>query len=323
MDFEPTEDQVALRDATRAFCEGRFPMAVVRAHEEDGGRLDRRWWRELGDTGVFSLRLPEADGGANLGVADAVLVFEELGRALVPGPVVATHLAAELVPGAASGERIVGLTDSRAEPQLVEHPDSIDTLLILGDEGIRQLDPSAVELAAVARPLDPLTPVALAPAGLPAAERVADRGSAARWQLLGAVLTGGYLIGMASRTVELATAYAQERQQFGRPIGSFQAVKHLIADMLVKAEVARAAVHAAAVTWDQPEVGDVGRAASAAKLLAGEAARFCAKTCIQVHGGMGFTWEVDAQRYWKRACVLETHFGGADEHAQLVAASIE
>ena len=323
MDFEPTADQVALRDATRAFCEGRFPMEAVRAHEEEGGRLDRGRWRELGDTGVFSLRLPAAAGGAGLTMADAVLVFEELGRALVPGPVIATHLAAELLPGAATGERVVGLVDDRAEPLLVEHPDSIDTLLVMGHDGIGQVDPAAVERVAVARPLDPLTPVALAPAGLPVGERVADRGSAARWRRLGAVLTGGYLIGMASRTVELATAYAQERQQFGRPIGSFQAVKHLIADMLVKAEVARAAVHAAAVTWDQPEVGDVARAASAAKLLAGEAARFCARTCIQVHGGMGFTWEVDAQRYWKRACVLETHFGGADEHAQLVAATID
>ena len=115
-------------------------------------------------------------------------------------------------------------------------------------------------------------------------------------------------------------AYAKHREQFGRTIGSFQAVKHLLADMFTKAEVARSGVHAAACALDGASSDDPDRAASAAKLLAGEAALFCGKTGIQVHGGMGFTWEVDAQRYWKRACVLDTHFGSGDEHALRIAA---
>jgi alkylation response protein AidB-like acyl-CoA dehydrogenase len=102
MDFELTDDQVALQEGVRAFLDGRFSLDDVRAIEA-AGHLDRDRWRELGDTGVFSLTLPEADGGLELGVSEAALVFEELGRALVPGPLVATFLAAPWIDGAATG----------------------------------------------------------------------------------------------------------------------------------------------------------------------------------------------------------------------------
>ncbi len=105
MDFELTDDQVSLQEAIRAFCDGRFPPDVVRNIEHAGARLDRDLWHELGDTGVFSLRVPEQDGGLGLGVSEAVLVFEELGRALVPGPLVATELAAEDLARSRRGSR--------------------------------------------------------------------------------------------------------------------------------------------------------------------------------------------------------------------------
>jgi alkylation response protein AidB-like acyl-CoA dehydrogenase len=111
--------------------------------------------------------------------------------------------------------------------------------------------------------------------------------------------------------------------QFDRPIGSFQAVKHLLADMLVRAEMARVAVHAAAVALDDPEIGGVDRALSGAKALAGEAAVLNAKTAVQVHGGMGFTWEVDVHLYLKRAWLLDTQFGSADHHADAVVTEVE
>src|SRR5450756_315583 len=112
-----------------------------------------------------------------------------------------------------------------------------------------------------------------------------------------------------------AHGYARERHQFARPIGSFQAVKHLLADMAVRAEVARAAVDAAACVVDDPAAGDAVRAVSGAKLIAGEAALHNAKGSLQVHGGMGFTWDVDVHLYLKRAWVLDTVFGTPDEHA--------
>ena len=117
------------------------------------------------------------------------------------------------------------------------------------------------------------------------------------------MLTAAALLGIAAKTTELAVAYASEREQFGKPIGSFQAVKHLCADMLTRAELARGAVYAAGVTLDGRGVDDPDRMVAAAKITAGDAAKANGKACIQVHGGMGFTWEVDAHLYLKRAIV--------------------
>jgi alkylation response protein AidB-like acyl-CoA dehydrogenase len=320
MDFDLSEDQQALADGIRKVCEGRFPIEVVRALEAGGG-VDRALWRELAEVGVFALRLPEADGGVGLGYADAVLVFEELGRAIVPGPLLACHLAAGVIDGVDSGEHIVGLVDRRDGIVLVEHFDALDELLIVDDQGVWGVDPATLDATAVARPVDPLTPVhrvGVLPQGRP----VGDADLAARWALDGAVLASGLLLGIAEATQDLATAYAKQRLQFGKPIGAFQAVKHLLADMLVRTEVARAAVYAGGVTLDDPVVGDPARAAATAKMIAGEAATGNAKTGVQVFGGMGFTWEVDVHLYLKRAWVLETVFGTAEMHAEALAALI-
>ena len=136
------------------------------------------------------------------------------------------------------------------------------------------------------------------------------------------MVTAAQLVGIAGACTDAAVAYAKERQQFDKPIGSFQAVKHICADMLVRAEVARAAVHAAAAALDDPSSGDANRAASAAKLLAGQAAIANAKSSMQVHGGMGFTWEVDVHLYLKRAWVLDKAFGGSGDHADAIARAL-
>jgi alkylation response protein AidB-like acyl-CoA dehydrogenase len=317
MDFTLSSDQEALQEAVRKLCEGRFPMERVRALADVGG-VDRDLWRELADTGVFSLRLDEEDGGAGLGMAESALVFEELGRALVPGPLVWTHLAAGLVPGAAEGDRVVGGLFRRVEPFVVEHLDSIDVLVAVDDDGLWEVDRARLSARPAAHPLDPLTPVHVA-GGLLRGDRRGVPGAAVRWREEGAVLTAAFLLGIAGAVTERSVAYAKERQQFDRPIGSFQAVKHILADMFVRAEVARSAVYAAAVTLDQPSLGPPARAVSGAKLLAGEAATLNAKAATQVHGGMGFTWEVDIHLFLKRAWVLDAAFGSGDAHADAVA----
>jgi alkylation response protein AidB-like acyl-CoA dehydrogenase len=316
MYFDPTDDQLALQEAVRAVCVGRYPVEVLHEMEAAGGGVDRARWTDLADLGIFSLR---EDGMA---MADAALVFEVLGAHLVPGPLVSTHLSAGLVDGAANGLVIVGVIEPAEPITVLEHVGSIDQAVVVRESGLELVAPGALEASApVERPLDANVPASVVRT-IGSGITIGDAAAAARWRRDGAVLTAAYLVGMARVTVDLATEYAKGREQFGRPIGSFQAVKHMIADMLVRAEVARAAVHAAAVTIDQPDVGDVDRAVAGAKLLAGEAALFCAKTCIQVHGGMGFTWEVDAQRYWKRACVLDLHYGGAEIHGEAVAATL-
>jgi hypothetical protein len=222
-----------------------------------------------------------------------------------------SHLAHGVVEGVVGGlER-----PAPGEPAIVEHRADLDALAVIDDRGVAlirqgQLDPGEP----LNWPLDPLTPMERV-GELPAGEPIGDAGLAADWRQRGALLTAAYEVGMAQECVERATGYALEREQFGRPIGSFQAVKHLLADLAVRAEVARAAVDAAACTLDDPETGDARRAVSGAKLLAGEAALGNAKGALQVYGGMGFTWEVDVHLYLKRAWVLNTVFGTPAAHA--------
>jgi alkylation response protein AidB-like acyl-CoA dehydrogenase len=317
VDLELNEDEAALQEGLRSFLEGRFPMDVVRA-SVDG--LDRGRWTELAETGVFSLRQPESAGGVGLSMVEGVLAFEELGRSLVPGPVLATHLAAGLVDGAGDGSTVVGIVERPATVLLVEHLDALDVLLAVDTSGIWQLDLDAVKAAAepVARPLDPLTPLHRV-AELPEGELLAPENVAWEWAHIGATLTAAALLGIAARTTEIAVAYAKEREQFDKPIGSFQAVKHLCADMLTRAELARGIVYAAGATGAGRGVDDLVRLVHAAKIAAGDAAKANGKACIQVHGGMGFTYEVDAHLYLKRAIVLDTTFGSVDDHALAVA----
>ncbi len=320
MDFQLTEDQEALQEGIRSFCEGRVPADRLPDLEAKGG-FDRGLWGELAEMGVFSLRRPEAEGGVGLGCADAVLVFAELGRRLVPGPLVWSHLAAGLLEGAAGGAVVVGGIDCTADsdgPLLLEHLAHLDALLVLRTDGAFRVDPRAVAAEPVAVPLDPLTPLHHA-AALPGGERVADAAAAARLRLEGATLAAAQLLGLAEGSQQLATAYAKQREQFGRPIGEFQAMKHLLADAFVRQELARAAVYAAGAILDDPSAGEPVRAVAAAKLTAGEAALRNSRTCIQVHGGMGYTWEVPAHLYLKRTWVLENGFGTGGEHAHRVA----
>ena len=283
MRLQLTEDQRALRAAMRDVL-GRWSDA---GRPGDAGfRLDRSLWRALGELGVFSLRLPEAAGGAGLGLPEAVLVFEEAGRALLPGPLVATHLAAGEVPGAADGDVVVAAADGR----IVEWLEEADVVRP-GAEG-----------AVAIKSVDPLTPLHRVPAPAPA-------------DPVAVLLTAAEQLGTATRACELAVQHARTREQFGQPIGGFQAVKHLCAQMLVRVEVARAAVYAAAVTEDRTDI-------AAARLLADEAAIRGGRDCLQVHGGMGFTWESEVHLLLKRAWVRAQRGGGGTESEELLAADL-
>jgi alkylation response protein AidB-like acyl-CoA dehydrogenase len=319
MNFSLNEDQLALQQGIRAFCEQEFPLDGLAALEREP--VTRARWQQLAEMGVFSLRLAEAQGGVGLGAAEAVLVFAELGRRLVPGPLVWTHLAAGLVEGAADGARIVGGVDDTHptnRPALVEHAGALDALLVLRRDGVWRADPSALAGRDVATSLDPLTPLR-ALSALPRGDRVGDAASAAQLLRDGALLSAAFQLGIAEVTLELAVEYAKKREQFERPIASFQAIKHMAADMYVRAESARAAVYAAGATCDDAAIGDPARAVSSARIVAGEAALKNARACIQIYGGMGFTWEMPPHYYLKRAMQLEHAFGTGDDHCEAVA----
>ena len=255
--------------------------------------------------------------GVGLGLAEAALVFEELGRRLVPGPLIATEWATTAgLTG--PGIDVVAVVERDGEPVLVDHVPALDRLLILDGDGVWSVAPGVLVATPVERPLDPLAPMYRVD-GLPQGERVGDASTASRLALEGAVLTAAYLVGSAQAVTDLAVRYSLQRRQFGRPVGSFQALKHLMADMHVRAAIAESAVLVAAVALDEGDGDDPVRAVHTAKLVATEAAMKNAKTAIQVHGGMGYTWEVDAHLHLKRAWSLDTVFGTAGEHADALA----
>ncbi|NEC88937.1 acyl-CoA dehydrogenase family protein [Streptomyces sp. SID12501] len=293
MRFQLSEDQRALQAGVRGLLAARFGRERLRAVMDatEVPELDRGLWRELGTAGFFSLRLPEAAGGVGLGLPEAVLAFEEAGRVLLPGPLIATHLAAGEVPGAATGETVVTVVDSAG---VVEWLGAAD--VVRGDAA------GAVPM----RSADPLTPL----------HRVAGPDPGDRTDvLLTSLLTAAEQLGTAARVCELAAQHARTREQFGRPIGAFQAVQQLCAGILVRVEVARAAVYAAAVTVDPADI-------AAARLLADEAAVRGARDCLQVHGGMGFTWESDVHLYLKRAWLRARRPGSVTECEEVLAAAL-
>ena len=317
MDFWLTDDQQALGDAVAAFAADRFPPEVTAVAEDTGPLVDRSRWAELAGLGVFSLL------GDGLGMRDAAVVFEQLGRGLVPGPLVPTFLAAGLVEGAADGTALVTLCEPQPGATLIEHADVAEACLLFAGGQLWSLPTAALDPRPIARSLDAGAPLFQVtdtpdPAALGGSVLAAGDEVTRLWQR-GVVLTAALALGVAGGAGDLATQYAKEREQFGRPIGGFQAVKHLCADMLVRTEVARAAVYAAACALDGASDDNPAVAGSVAKSVAGDAALANGKAGIQVHGGMGFTWEVHAQRYWKRAVTLDATFGTADTHALRVA----
>ena len=301
MNFLPTGEQLELQRGVRDLLDARLPLEKLPAGYDEGV------WAALVETGVFSLRTE-----LELGLADTVLVFEELGRACVPGPLVATSLMA----GRADGP--VTFVDAADSPLLVPHLGTSSSVLVLDGDEARLCSASSVTGTVREEPVDPLTPLHEV-VQLPSGDVVASGEDTARLRRDGALLTAAVQVGIASRLTDLAVEYAKQREQFGRTIGSFQAVKHICADMFVRTELARVAVHAAAVTCDDESVGDARRAVAGAKLLADEAASVNSRSCVQVHGGMGFTWEVPVHFFLKRAWLHATEFGTADDHAEALA----
>ncbi|MCU1387509.1 MAG: fadE27 [Ilumatobacteraceae bacterium] len=313
MDLTLDDGQIALQEELRRFLANGISPERRRAMTAEAGGVDRAFWLRLAEMGVFSLAVPEADGGVGLGLDDATIVFEELGRALVPGPLVATFLAAGFVEGAADGTVIVGAVERGPDDLVVEHLEALDRILWIGD-------PSTVTGAPVgrliARPLDPMTPVSHVRASDIAPGDPLDPVLHDRFRRDASLLGAAFQVGLAQTAVDLATDYAKSRQQFGRAIGSFQALKHVLADAAAATHIARAGVHAAAVAINEHDDADAERLApldvlaAGARIVASRAAHLAATTCIQVHGGMGYTWEVEAHLLLKRSMVLDQSIGG-------------
>ena len=318
MHFRFDDDQLAMRDAVRSFCDDRFDL--TRLAEREGLGADPATWASLAELGVLGMLAGEVEG---FGPVETSVVFEELGAHLAAGPVLWSALAAPLVDGVATGDvRATGVEAPAGDgPVVVDHGAESDVVLVLRADRLERLDLAVVPDVGPASPMDPLTPMVVLPA-LPAGEVVAEGGAVTELRRNGAVLAAAELVGGAQAVLDAAREYALEREQFGVPIGSFQAVKHLLADCYVRVEMARAATYAAAALAAGRGEGDADHAASTAKHLAGQAGVQNSRTAIQVLGGMGFTWEMLPHYVLKRSWVLERRFGTTSAHAARLAALV-
>ena len=313
MNFTFDEDQLALRDGVRALLEKECTPDDVRASwETETGRSQQRW-QAMADMGVLALVVPEQFGGMGLDETWLVLLLEEAGRAALPEPLGAVTVAVGLIVDAApepsreewlprivSGE-VTAVATLPSSPW-VDDAHVADLLLVADDgEQLHVVDPSEVDLVAAptldrSRRLYSVTPKVSARSCL------ADRAGGAITKAVdrSEVASAAYLLGTARKLVDLATAYALEREQFGAPIGSFQAVKHQLASALVKIEFARPAVYRAAWSIANDVEGRSEHARMAAT-LANQAAHLAARTSLQVHGAIGYTDEHDLHLWLRRA----------------------
>ncbi|MEV0371988.1 acyl-CoA dehydrogenase family protein [Streptomyces sp. NPDC050636] len=341
-----TQEQRDLAEAARGWAARAVPPEEVRKllDAEPGRRGRPVYWDQLAAQGLLGLHLPEADGGGGGELLDLAVVLEEMGRAALPGPYLPTALAAELlhrgggprslVAALAAGERIAAVALGTGSLTAVAGPDgyvldgTAPPVLDGGDADLivlaAQTDTGtgtiwlAVDAATlsvrVQDSADPTRPTAEVRAdGVPVpAERLLTLDSGLVRDVAG-VLFAAEGCGTAAWALHTAAEYAAVREQFGRPIGQFQAVKHLCADMLVRCEQACALVwDAARALGEPPEVR--GLVASLATATALDAAFTCAKDCIQILGGIGFTWEHDAHLHLRRATVARQLLGGGDSH---------
>ncbi len=331
MDFGFSEDQTLLQQTVRDFLDAECTSEFVRGLWDSETGRSPAFWAKLAEIGVPGLLIPEAHGGLGLDERDLVLALEETGRAALAEPVIETaavavptlialgaHGAGDLarawLPRIASGDAIVAVGHS--ESPLIADAHIADLLLLPDRDALHAVDPATTRL--VAHPSNDQSRRLFAVEWTPAAgTRVASGPTGLHLQAAmldrGALACAAQQIGVAQQLIDMGALYATQRRQFGVAIGSFQAVKHRLANARVQLEYARAVVYRAAnsVAIDAPTRSiDV----SMAKALAGEAACFAAGESLQVHGAIGYTYEQDLHVWMKRAWSLDLSFGTGAWH---------
>jgi alkylation response protein AidB-like acyl-CoA dehydrogenase len=317
------DDQLAFQEAVRDLLAKECPPEAVRAAwDAPPGQLDRTAWRHLAEMGVLTTLVPEDAGGLGLDERWLVLVLEETGRAGLPHPVVdtATVAAPLLADRVGDGQMIV--TDLGG-PNVPCARDA-DAFLLHRDGGLHLVEPGAVTLA-------PLQTVDHARRAARVDWRPGDGTlhtddpeEIALAYDRGAFGTAAQLVGLGQRMLDMTVAYVGERQQFGRPVGAFQAVKHHLADALKELAFARPAVQRAAhsLATGSTSATTRGRDVSMAKAMAADAACFVGRQALQCHGAIGYTVEADLHLYLKRTWALAAAWGDAAWHRDRVARAL-
>ncbi|MEU5877411.1 acyl-CoA dehydrogenase [Spirillospora sp. NPDC047279] len=346
-----TEEHEALAASVRGFAARHITPAVVRTAVEAADRGDEprrpEFWPALAAQGLLGLHLPEEHGGQGFGLLDQAVALEELGRSLAPGSYTPAVLAAaliaaggddkargDLLPGLADGSRTaaVALTGALAETGgrvsgtagPVLGAQLADLLVLPLDDGRWAVVDSADAAVEPLEALDLTRPTGSVTVADVAAGHVLAGVTGEHAHALAVVVLGAEACGVAGRALDEAVAYAKLREQFGRPIGQFQGVKHKCARMLVSLERARAAVWDAARSLTEPDERQRAYAAGVAAALAADAAVECAEGNVQVHGGIGYTFEHDAHLIYRRALTLRALLGRTSAaHAEVAALAVE
>jgi alkylation response protein AidB-like acyl-CoA dehydrogenase len=328
IDLLPDDEQQELVDAARTYLRNELPTSRLREIAASGAGYDPAAWEQQAKQGWWGLGLPADGGGVGYGPVEEALLHRELGRHLVPGPVLGTTLAAhlahragatDLVAELVGGSRTATLAEVRPgeAAALVWRTGPLDLLLVVdaAADVARVVEAADVALSDDGASIDPAFGMARVPIEALGDERAAGPG--ADLAAHGTLLVAAALTGVAEAARDLGAAYARDRIQFGKPIGTFQAVKHRAADTAVRAEMA----------WSQVAVAALHRAAadphaafhaSAAKVVAADAAVRNGRDTIQNHGGIGFTDEHDAHLFLKRGHVLDHVLGDPRHHLDIV-----
>lgn len=349
MDFTFSPEQIALRDAVRSFLSAEAPNEYVRrmAEHDDAG-VTPEVWRKIVDLGWTGLLVPEPAGGLGLGVVDAVVVQEEMGRGVFPGPYFSSAILATLAARALGlDDQLAGLATGaqRGTVALDEagYGDPIERVHVRAAgrgtryklDGVKPMVPDGMsadwvlvpartreglQTFLVERPanaqlvasLDVTRKFARLEFSETRATLVGPAGDhAAIWRRVlddAGVLIGAELIGVSEAANQTALDYAQAREVFGKPLSKFQVTRHKAVDMLREIELARVGVHYAAWASDV-EAEDREIAAASAKAYAAHAANYVTAECIQIHGGVGYTWDCDAHLFLRRAKVNDLMLG--------------
>jgi len=336
MQFSFSEDQLLLQQTVREFLEGECTPELVRSLWDTETGHSPEFWARFAEVGVPGLLVPEAHDGLGMDEVDLVLLLEEAGRAALPAPVIATAtvgvpliadapapgLAERWLPAVVSGEAILAVGHSLSPFASDAHV--ADLLLLPSGDAVHAVPGDAVELTR--QPSNDPSRRLFSVAWTPAAETLVADGAEGRalWDAAldrGAMACAAQQLGVGQQLIDLAVAYACERKQFGAAIGSFQAIKHMLADVKVRVEYARSLVYRAAYSVAH---GTRSRSVdvSTAKVAASEAAVSAAKTALQVHGALGYTWEQDLHIWMRRAWSFDLAWGDGAWHRARVADAV-
>lgn len=318
MQFGLTETQQLMKNSAREFFQAEYPIAEVRRIMETVTAHDPKLWRKTAEQGWCGMTIPEDYGGMGLDLVEVAAAMEEVGRALVPGPLLA-HLTAcamiaasddeptkhRVLPALAAGEQIATFADTT---KLFVMDAAVANCVVSDSLLIQNFTVEPMPAIDLTRRLYAIHYDTGEPLG-PGSEKALAIGT----MLLCAELTGGM-----QRMLDLTVDYVKTRKQFGKPVGAYQLVQAMCADMFVATESARSATYFAAYALQQ-NLPEALTAVSVAKSYVSDAARQTGNNAIQCHGGMGFTWENDIHLYYRRAKAGETAFGDAAWHRERIA----